>query len=598
MPAAGGNDMQLALHEEWLLKATLHPDPEIAAAGWKSWHANVSIEAAPQAEARLLPAVHFHLGQIAPQLELPQKLRGKARATFTQNTLRARDVLPVLARLSRQVPTVVIKGLAACVRFNAWARRPMGDVDILVPFDRLGQACGFLADDGWTPKYGMTWKSLLHRTPLRRDSWNLTKGRMDLDLHWRVLEGSAEKQLEQEMWSRKRSAQLLGESVWLPSPEMSLLGALLHGFRQGTRADALQTIVDAVDLLPICDQGQLASLVAQSGLNAELRMLRSALETAGSPSPMELDSGAGGAAHRPRPWRATAGTVFFPTIQARRASRVPRERVERSLLCHPSLYRAWEALGRLSVAERMLIRLFGPMSRTLGRPDSATTIYDLRDCESIDLIGGPGWGWPEPEHTCFWADRADVRLLVPTRSMADHVVTLSFAEHRLASPAASFDVFANGKFLSFVDLRQRPQVADYVVFVPAAVLFGCWVELSFRPRPYPTEEDASSNCSLRRSLPIRQLRIATLADQIADLTALRRIPLLHEKILKGEEPYKSRFDRIVGKVRISPHRFAGHLPGDFDPIRYVLNYADLFEAEVDPFEHFLLHGQKEGRTWR
>ena len=590
--------MQLALHEVWLLQAALHPDPEIAAAGWRSWHANVSIEAAPQAEARLLPAVHFHLGQIAPHLALPQKLRGKARATFTQNTLRAGDVLPALARMGRQMPTLVIKGLAACVRFNAWVRRPMGDVDILVPFDRLGQACGFLADDGWTPKYGMTWKSLLHRTPLRRDSWNLTKGRMDLDLHWRVLEGPAEKQLERAMWDSALSAELLGERVLLPSPEMSLLGALVHGFRQGTRADALQTIVDAVDLLPTCSQEQLLALLAQGGLNGEFQILRAALDSAGCPSPIDVGSCAGESAnHRRDPSPATAGALLG-TIQERRASRVPRNREERSLLRHPDLYRAWEALGRLSIAERMLLRVFGPMSRTLGRPDGATTIYDLRDCEAMDLIGGPGWGWPEPEHTCFWADRADIRLLIPTQSRTDHVITISFADHRLASPAASFDVFANGQFLAFANFKERPQLADYVVFVPARLLFGCWIELSFRPRPYPTEQAASTNYLLRRSLPIRQLRIATLADQIADIAGLNRIPLLHERILKGEEPHKSRFERIVQRIRVSPHRNAARLPVDFDPVRYVLNYADLFEAEVDPYEHFLLHGQQEGRSWR
>jgi hypothetical protein len=444
----------------------------------------------------------------------------------------------------------------------------------------------------------MTWKSLLYRTPLRRDSWNLTKGRMDLDLHWRVLEGPAERQLERGMWDNARSAELLGERILLPSPEMSLLGALAHGFRQGTRADALQTIVDAVDLLPSCNQEQLATLLAQGGLNVEFKILRGLLDSAGRPCPVDIGGGAEGSAHHERDRRAATGWALLETIQERRASRVPRDREERSLLRHPALYRAWEALGRLSIVERTLLGVFGPMSRTLARSDGATTSYDLRDCARMDLIGGPGWGWPEPEHTCFWADRADIRLLVPTQSRADHVLTISFADHRLASPAASFDVFANGQFLAFVDFRERPRVADYVVLVPARVLFGCWIELSFRPRPYVTEQDASVNYSLRRSLPIRQLRIATLADQMADIAALNRIPLLHEKILKGEEPHKSRFGRIMETVRTSPHRNAAHLPADFDPVRYILNYADLFEAEVDPYEHFLLHGQKEGRSWR
>jgi hypothetical protein len=40
------------------------------------------------------------------------------------------------------------------------------------------------------------------------------------------------------------------------------------------------------------------------------------------------------------------------------------------------------------------------------------------------------------------------------------------------------------------------------------------------------------------------------------------------------------------------------MPMDFDPVLYVLSYDDLFEHEVDPYEHFLAYGRKERRGWR
>ena len=67
-----------------------------------------------------------------------------------------------------------------------WASRPMGDVDIHVPFEALDKVCQVLAEFNWTPRYGMTGESLVRRSCLRRNSWNFTKGLVDVDLHWRL----------------------------------------------------------------------------------------------------------------------------------------------------------------------------------------------------------------------------------------------------------------------------------------------------------------------------------------------------------------------------------------------------------------------------
>jgi hypothetical protein len=68
--------------------------------------------------------------------------------------------------------------------------------------------------------------------------------------------------------------------------------------------------------------------------------------------------------------------------------------------------------------------------------------------------------------------------------------------------------------------------------------------------------------------------------------------------LEGEEPYASKLARIKAKIENSPHKNANELPDDFDPLLYVLSYGDLFEREVDPFEHFIRFGSHEDRAWR
>ena len=69
------------------------------------------------------------------------------------------------------------------------------------------------------------------------------------------------------------------------------------------------------------------------------------------------------------------------------------------------------------------------------------------------------------------------------------------------------------------------------------------------------------------------------------------------KVAKLEAPALAQaIDRhIQAKIEASPFRQSGSLPAGFDPLIYALSYPDLFELEVDPYEHFLIHGRHESR---
>ncbi|HET7851482.1 MAG TPA: hypothetical protein VFK91_01890, partial [Methyloceanibacter sp.] len=95
----------------------------------------------------------------------------------------------------------------------------------------------------------------------------------------------------------------------------------------------------------------------------------------------------------------------------------------------------------------------------------------------------------------------------------------------------------------------------------------------------------------------RRLRLLD-AKRIADMFRAESKPELQMKILRGDEPETSKFARIKQKIDNSPYRQASGIPMDFDPVLYVLSYDDLFEHEVDPYEHFLAYGRKERRGWR
>jgi hypothetical protein len=583
--------LQLSTQEERILSAALNPDGAAAVANWEEWASQTQLEDAPYPELRLLTAVYAHLSRVAPSLKLPSKLRGKARATFTHNNLLAHGCLPIIEELSQFSPVVLTKGLAICIRFGAWASRAMGDVDIHIASPSLNKACEILAQSGWIPQYGMTWSSLVHRSSLRRNSWNFTNGRLDLDLHWRVTEGPMEVWLARQMWAGAERVEFLGRTLLLQSPEFAFVTSLDHGFNVGTHADALQTIVDATSLLPVCKAELLIPLLDKTDLVKPFRDLLSILEKLGLTEMVSKVT---------IPRRGSQGDAGEQTDEAAstKGSRLSasRPKTETAVLRHPFRYRLWEAFGRRSRIERLMLRLTGPFSKPLAYSETFREDYDLRDCAVIDQIGGPGWGWPEPEHTCFWSDRADARLLVPLRHPGDYVIVLGIAEHRLYSPNARVDVFANGIYLASLNFRERMATSEYCLMVPRRVLFGPWVELSLRPQPY-LGDGMNSACdySLKRSVPVRRLRIFDM-QQMSTVFSGYSVPQLYFTI-NADEPRASKFERIKKRIENSPYRNAGELPTNFNPVLYVLSYADLFEHEVDPYEHYLHYGRHEGRLW-
>ena len=587
-------ELHLSSREELLLTAALNPDSGIVVASWHDWISQIKIEDAPYAELRLLPAVYAHLSRIAPSLQLSNKLRGNARATFTQNNLIAHEGLPAIDELSRHTPIMVAKGLAMCIRFDVWSSRTMGDLDIHVPFESLEKVCKALAQSGWTPKYGMTWASLVHRSSLRRDSWNCTKGRVDLDLHWRFKEGPAENWLGRCMWASAERVEFRGRTLLVQSPEFAFMSSLIHAYMLGTHADALQTIVDSSSLLPICKANVLIPLLGKADLFTPFRDLVSILGRVGL-----SETVSNGWGYR----RAFSDKVYnggdeagAPGSPIRRSSR-PRTKTEKAVLHRPICYRLWESFGRKARIERLIIRLIGPFSKPLTYSGACNDKYDLRECDVIDQIGGPGWSWPEPEHTCFWSDLPDARLLIPLRHCGDHLIVLEVSEHRASSPNPRISIFANGTHMATLDFRERMSTA-FCMIVPRRVLSGPWVELSLRPKPYLAHEmEYSGVYSARRSVPARWLRVFDM-QQLSEFFSAHPASQLQLKILKSEEPQVSKFDRIKNKIANSPYRNSSEIPADFDPILYVLSYADLFEHEVDPYEHFVCYGKSERRSWR
>ena len=141
-------------------------------------------------------------------------------------------------------------------------------------------------------------------------------------------------------------------------------------------------------------------------------------------------------------------------------------------------------------------------------------------------------------------------------------------------------------------------VSHCCLLVPRRLLFGPWVELSLRPKPYRGKDIRSADdYEYTRSVPPLNLRVLDMR-KVAELANGLHVPQIYLRILRGEKSPAAKFARIKVKISNSPLKADPGLPADFDPVSYVLAYPDLFDAEVDPYHHYLVHGRTEGRAWR
>jgi hypothetical protein len=598
--------LELTRQEQQLLSAALNPDATVAVEAWEKWAGEVRLEEAPYSELRMLSPVYEHLNRIAPSVKLPNKLRGKARSTFTKNRLLAHEALPILREMSRHTQVLLTKGIAMCVRFDAWSSREMGDIDIQVPQAAFAKVCEILSQSGWIPHYGMTWASLEHRSSLRRNSWNLAKGHAQLDLHWRAADGPSEDWFTCKMWESAEPAELLGHPLLLLSSEFSFFTSLNHGFNFGTRADAVQTVIDATSLLPVCRPDRLIPLLKKANLSEPLRQVAEMLKSAGLAKLISriaddyrevLDTTSAVACKAQVKGEASSSTNGETDVKQAVDPSLTSAKREKALLRHPALYRLWEMLGRDPRIERLLMRLSGPLSRPLAWSGAFKEDYDLRDCAVMDQVAGPGWGWPEPGRVCFWSDRADARLLIPLRHMGDQLIVLGLAECRLYSPNRRINVFMNGFHSGVIDVKERLEMSEYCFLVPRRLLFRPHVEISFRPQPYEGERGMPpSSYWLMRSIPVRRLRVIDI-PHLNTVFNEEFSPLRVEMLNAKPNPQGSKLERIKWKIETSPFRNDTRLPSGFDPAVYVLFHPDLIEHEVDPCHHFIHHGQAEGRSW-
>jgi hypothetical protein len=226
------------------------------------------------------PLLAWHLSRLPEQPSLPQnryrELQHSLLNCAGRNIQRFHDLDDILSRLAKiHTPVILLKGahLAKFVYPHA-GLRPMGDLDLLIPQGRLGQAHQALVSMGYTAKRNFfiqrERKTHHHLPPYHR------RNRI-VELHWTIASPLSPLNIDLEgLWQRARPAPGHKPPAWLLSPEDLLLHLSLHllqdEFSSGIRR--IYDIAQALDYYQAeLDWEMLASRARQWGNNKGLFLI-------------------------------------------------------------------------------------------------------------------------------------------------------------------------------------------------------------------------------------------------------------------------------------------------------------------------------------
>jgi len=531
----------LSERDRLLLHASVGRGPG-ALGAWRTWVGDADLGDIPYPEARLLPQVFSNLAAQELATDLPPRMRGKYRWVWSSNHLRAKTVARALRELERHgIATILLKGAALVAAERcSWGAREMGDVDILVRTAQAGAAAAVLERLGWRGIEGVDADYIARRLVRRRQSWNFEGPPSgSLDLHWRVVDRMGTEHAEDLVWRAGRTATFGDvETQWLDDAA-HLVQTIEHA-AHGEPAHRLVWVSDAASLLCRVDPARLRRVTSALGLR---ELVIEGLELAGwalrSSAATDLARRLRGQPRSVRerlltlavddasPQRAPAVMHLIREGMARQVSpqhpvssarALVARGVEPSCTRHRLVSTALGMAGRPRLFEAALIRLGGPIARPPKSRKLPPGVWiDVGTGAMLDIVGGPGWAWPQPGGSGVWAEGAEARLVLDLDLPDGEEVALQFLLGPFVyfCPNPSVIVSVNARPLAEWDLRAGDP-GPKTVEVPGRLVDWCRpIEITFRPRA-PRESEQRPlifEPAYRRTfLQLRALRARPASD--------------------------------------------------------------------------------------
>jgi hypothetical protein len=203
----------------------LGPDDQMLGA-WGEWkRSSGGIDSADRQSLRLMPLMYRRLADVGhSDPDLP-RLGGLYRHAWYHNQRLLHSAAKVV-RLQEEagISTLLLKGAALLLSsFGDVGVRPMGDIDVLVPWAAARRALQVLEGHRWTPKLpGHTERMLVTR---HAQSLFDPDGQ-EIDLHWHAFLLPA---ADEELWASAVPTVIGGTTTRILCPSDQLLHVVAHG---------------------------------------------------------------------------------------------------------------------------------------------------------------------------------------------------------------------------------------------------------------------------------------------------------------------------------------------------------------------------------
>ncbi len=217
----------------WLLvQAALLEEPAAALVAYEEWLGTNDVDTLDTGSHRLLPLLDAAITRHQWLHPAAQRIKGVARHTWAENTIRISRTQLVLKDFSAHgIDHMMLKGGALFQTYGHTARRSVWDLDVLVPqhqstfaierLRQLGLTSPSKASFGPSSPVSYPGMGFLSSMPNRFND--------DLDLHWRCLYYSCDRSYDERVWDRSQPYTLGAEATRRPSDTDLLLQVIAHG---------------------------------------------------------------------------------------------------------------------------------------------------------------------------------------------------------------------------------------------------------------------------------------------------------------------------------------------------------------------------------
>lgn len=210
------------------------------------WKESIDLDSIDYPSQKMLSAIGHHLSDDL----ISNQIRKVAKFTWLRSQMLLRAGFRAEATLVAEgIPTAWIKGTAVLARTKTEiSKRPMDDIDLLVPRSYVSRAAMCLKEAGFKSDAD---EELSNRPEALTETLHALAFRdetgAEVDLHWRAFKGAQAKEAEVDLWSRVANAKLFGRDVIALSAE-DLLVQIMATNREGNDAywalDAMRVIED------------------------------------------------------------------------------------------------------------------------------------------------------------------------------------------------------------------------------------------------------------------------------------------------------------------------------------------------------------------